>query len=437
MKISAFAVFTAVLISSAVSTAPASAQTLDAASGVNAVDISPVDRTYDHLKCYKIRDPLRLAALARLHPLQDPPFSVEPGCRIKITAREFCIPVHKEVRESLHADLSFDDLEALVGSDQVHDFLCYNIRCPRGDVPNGWPVADQFGRRVVRGFKPKRLCTPARKLHVDQRCCAPADEPVCPQGQDAECCIDGSWACPDPLSNEPACTIDEGRVCRRCCDPSEEPGVDGNPLCFEGHTCCANGRWQCNDAGAQSTCAVDGTVCENCCPQSLEPGQGGNPICFEGHTCCSDGTWQCNGASGEPSCDLTGQACSCCNPREEPGQFGNPICIEGATCCANGGWRCNDAGGQSTCDYDGETCPLSCGGFSGVQCPADQICRLREGQCCCDFEGVCEPLPDTCPQVIDRVCGCDGNTYGNECLARAAGVNVDHSGPCVTATTIP
>lgn len=40
-----------------------------------------------------------------------------------------------------------------------------------------------------------------------------------------------------------------------CCDPALQPGVDGNPTCVEGATCCASGQWACNTANATPTCA--------------------------------------------------------------------------------------------------------------------------------------------------------------------------------------
>ena len=46
-----------------------------------------------------------------------------------------------------------------------------------------------------------------------------------------------------------------------CCDPALEPGVNGNPFCFEGHTCCASGRWQCNNADGTPSCTVCGATC--------------------------------------------------------------------------------------------------------------------------------------------------------------------------------
>lgn len=43
----------------------------------------------------------------------------------------------------------------------------------------------------------------------------------------------------------------------------------------------------------------------------------------------------------------------------------------------------------------------------------------------------------TCYTVDAPVCGSDGNTYGNDCEARCAGVDVVHDGPCDTTTEPP
>jgi hypothetical protein len=72
----------------------------------------------------------------------------------------------------------------------------------------------------------------------------------------------------------------------------------------------------------------------------------------------------------------------------------------------------------------------ACGGTTGVQCAADQFCKHDQGACAADAQGVCAPMPAFCPPTLTQVCGCDGTTYSNSCFADAAGVAVDHAGPC-------
>jgi hypothetical protein len=72
-----------------------------------------------------------------------------------------------------------------------------------------------------------------------------------------------------------------------------------------------------------------------CCDPALEPGTNGNPLCFEGHTCCSDGRWSCNQPDGSPSCD-PGQVCDagCASSGD--------ACSADADCCSGKckGGRC-------------------------------------------------------------------------------------------------
>jgi hypothetical protein len=80
-----------------------------------------------------------------------------------------------------------------------------------------------------------------------------------------------------------------------------------------------------------------------------------------------------------------------------------------------------------------------CAGPADRKCSEGEYCSAtRAGRCpSARVFGVCAERPEFCPKIFKPVCGCDGKTYSNSCVAASAGVAVESDGACAPEPTGP
>lgn len=96
------------------------------------------------------------------------------------------------------------------------------------------------------------------------------------------------------------------------------------------------------------------------------------------------------------------------------------LCVEFGDCCADRVEVC-----------EAPVAPV-CGGLLGTRCGEGFYCDFGDAAKCglADQTGVCREIPSTCSEALLPVCGCNGETFDNSCLAAQAGVSVLVEGAC-------
>jgi hypothetical protein len=301
----------------------------------------------DHLLCNRMIDKTQVKAAVDLFAELQPEFN-QQGCTL-VKPFDFCVPVTKKnVQPPAPLNIS--------GQPLSNDYICYLLKCPDKPVVPDRIVADQFGRRLQRGYKPYKLCVPAQKAPPPcgptssaRQCGGTCDDPgvACHYDKVAKICT-----CAPPPQNCGGPPDAAGQCGGTCQQPGDAciPVLTGTKaIC----TCQPPPPPACGLNPATGTC---GGSCKNSNDKCVLKADGSDCICQPVEPGCTAGSPpnQCSGPCTDPTftCgidSLTNQ-CRCAPPPQSCGP--NPLTGQCGGTCATTGTTCrfiNTAGSPGHC----------------------------------------------------------------------------------------
>jgi hypothetical protein len=299
---------------------------------------------FDHLKCYKIKDPLKVKHTVDLIPEQIQQFATETGCQLKSPAKFFCIDVQK-------VNVQPTPGGPPISGGKARDYLCYKLKCPTIKKPLS--VADQFGARDIVVIGPDHLCAPAVKGTPPFPTPTPTETPPPPT--------------PTATRTPFGCDFDSSGVCSGDCPVGSPPGSQ----CLYDP---ATGACRCGPPTdvCSSTAGACGGLCNDPADVCVQP-LGATCGCIR--QCGPIGFHQCGGfcPSGQICQVLPADGCGCLPPPQpDCANVGGPAC-DGT--CPQVDEACIAGAAGCFC----QATPLQCGQLKGPpvcwgDCPVGQAC---------------------------------------------------------------
>jgi hypothetical protein len=293
-----------------------------------------------------------------------------------------------------------------LGINIAHRGTCDDAPCLTSrECPDGLYCAKEAGACERRG-----------------RCVAPPE--ACPDVVDPVCGCDGVTYGNECEAAAAGVNVLHGGECNDACTSNENCSdtefcrkVLGNCV---GAGLCADRPLGCDDE-FDPVCGCDGETYSNACEAAavgvnvLHRGEC-REFCTSNDDCaraefCRKEIGNCDGRG---RCEPTPEVCP---------DVVDPVCGCDNVTYSN---ACEAAAVGVNVLHRGECGLVGCS--SNDDCPDTEFCQKNGGNC--DGDGRCAERPTACREILDPVCGCDGQTYENECFARAAGVNVERRGGC-------